>query len=243
MSTFFTMEIYRFLMYNYSIEQKLWKLLRAREEMGKIMRRKLIIIGASGHGKVAADIALKMNKWNSISFLDDNKSLKTSLGIEVIGTTNDAMKYKDEADFFVAIGKSITRASFQSKLEERGFSIASLIHPDAIIGPQVEIGQGTVIMAGVVINCCTKIGKGCIVNTSATIDHDCMVEDYVHIGPGVNLAGEVNIGPINWIGIGSVISNNITICKGNMIGAGAVVVKDITEPGTYIGLPARRVNK
>ena len=207
------------------------------------MKKNLIIIGASGHGKVAADIALKMNKWKTISFLDDNKSLKTSLGLQVIGTSDHALKYKDQADFFVAIGKSITRASFQERLEARGFSIASLTHPDSVIGPQVEIGQGSVIMAGVVINCSSKIGKGCIVNTSATVDHDCTVDDYVHIGPGVNIAGEVNIGPMNWIGIGSIISNNVDICKGNMIGAGAVVVKDITKPGTYIGLPARRLIK
>lgn len=70
------------------------------------MKDKLIIIGASGHGKVVADIALKMNKWYSISFLDDNESLKIFMGLEVIGRTTDAITYKEEADFFVAIGNN-----------------------------------------------------------------------------------------------------------------------------------------
>lgn len=69
------------------------------------MKDKLIIIGASGHGKVVADIAIKMNKWQSIAFLDDDESIKTSMGLEVIGRTADAFTYKDEADFFCGYWK------------------------------------------------------------------------------------------------------------------------------------------
>ena len=98
-------------------------------------------------------------------------------------------------------------------------------------------------MAGVVINCCTRIGKGCIINTGATIDHDNLIEDYVHISPGAHLAGTVKVGQGSWLGIGSVVSNNVNITSGCKVGAGAVVVKDITEPGTYVGVPVRRVVK
>lgn len=110
-----------------------------------------------------------------------------------------------------------------------------------MIGSEVEIGIGTTVMAGVVINSSTKIGKGCIVNTSSSLDHDNVIEDYVHISPGAKLAGTVKIGKGSWIGIGSVVSNNVNICSECKVGAGAVVVKDITEPGTYVGVPARRV--
>lgn len=96
-------------------------------------------------------------------------------------------------------------------------------------------------MAGVIINSCTKIGKGCIINTAATIDHDNMIEDYVHISPGVHLAGTVKIGQGSWLGIGSVVSNNVNIISGCNVGAGAVVVKSINEPGVYVGVPVRRV--
>lgn len=206
------------------------------------MKNKLIIIGASGHGKVAADIAIKMNKWQSIAFLDDNESIKASMGLEVIGKTIDAFMYKDEADFFVAIGSNATREKVQENLIEQGLNVVKLIHPSAVIGTDVEIGIGTVVMAGVVINSSSRIGKGCIINTSSSLDHDNVIESYVHISPGVSLAGTVKVGKGSWLGIGSVVSNNVNICSGCNVGAGAVVVKAITVPGTYVGVPVRRVD-
>ena len=205
------------------------------------MKEKLLVIGAGGHGKVIADIALKMNIWKSIAFLDDNDNVKSSLGIDVIGKTTDVTKYIREYDIFVAIGNNVIREKIQQKLEDEGASIPILIHPNAVIGKQVTLGSGTAVMAGAIINCCTRIGKGCIVNTGATIDHDNLIEDYVHISPGVHTAGTVKIGKGTWLGIGCIVSNNLNIISGCVVGAGTVVIKDITEPGTYAGVPARSV--
>jgi sugar O-acyltransferase (sialic acid O-acetyltransferase NeuD family) len=205
------------------------------------MKDSLLIIGASGHGKVVADIALKMNRWKYIAFLDDDATKKAVIGLEVIGNTLDAFTCIGKSDIFVAIGNNFMRENFQEKLETEGANIPVLVHPNAIIGRQVELGNGTVVMAGVVINCCTKIGKGCIINTGATLDHDNDIEDYVHISPGVHAAGAVKIGKRTWLGVGSIVSNNVNVTNDCMIGAGAVVIKDITEPGTYIGVPAKRV--
>ncbi len=206
------------------------------------MKEKLIIVGASGHGKVAADIAIKMSKWQRIAFLDDDESIEISMGLEVIGKTADALTYKDEADFFVAIGRNAIREKIQEKLIEQGLNVVSLIHPSAVIGTDVEIGVGTVVMAGTVINSSTRIGKGCIINTSSSLDHDNVVKDFVHVSPGVRIAGNVSIGEGTWIGIGSVISNNVNICSGCKVGAGALVIKDIAEPGTYVGVPAKKAD-
>jgi sugar O-acyltransferase (sialic acid O-acetyltransferase NeuD family) len=205
------------------------------------MKNKLLIIGASGHGKVVADIALKMDKWQNISFLDDDKSIKLSMGLEVIGTLGDVFTHLDEYEIFVGIGHNTTRQRIHETLETVGASIPVLIHPDAVLGSEVDIGIGTAVMAGAIINCCTKIGKSCIINTGSTTDHDNFIEDYVHISPGVHLAGTVRVGQLSWLGIGSVISNNVNITSGCQIGAGSVVIKDITEPGVYVGVPVRRV--
>lgn len=205
------------------------------------MKNKLLIIGASGHGKVAADIALKMGTWKTIAFLDDNENLLTSMGIDIVGKSFDVFSHIGEYDIFVAIGDNQTRETLQEKLEIKGASIPVLIHPAAIIGEEVDLGAGTVMMAGAVVNPCTKIGKGCIVNTGTTIDHDNVIEDYVHVSPGVHLAGGVKVGKGSWLGIGSIIKNNVLITAHCTVGAGAVVVKDITKSGTYIGVPARRV--
>ena len=182
-----------------------------------------------------------MNKWQSIAFLDDDKSIKTSIGLEVIGTSDDIFTHIDEYEIFVGIGNNDTRQRIHEMLETFGASIPILIHPSAVIGSQVDVGTGTVVMAGVVVNCCTKIGKGCIINTGSTIDHDNCIEDFVHVSPGSHLAGTVKVGKGSWLGIGSVVSNNINIANGCKVGAGSVVVKDISESGVYVGVPVRRV--
>ena len=205
------------------------------------MKDMLIIIGASGHGKVVADIAIKLNKWQSIAYFDDDDSIKTCMGLQVIGKTVDVIKYKDKAEFFIAIGNNLIRERIYRELENIGIETITLIHPSAIIGNDVEIGLGTVVMAGTVINSSSRIGKACIINTSSSVDHDNLIGDFVHIAPGVRLAGTVKVGNGSWLGIGSVVSNNLSICSNCKIGAGAVVVKDIEESGTYIGVPTKRV--
>lgn len=207
------------------------------------MRRNLLIIGASGHGIVVADIAIQMSKWDNIAFLDDNPQLKTSIGLKVIGTTDEYEQYITEYDIFIAIGNNEIREKIYNKLEKADASVPILIHPSAVINDHVEINKGTVIMAGAIINSCTKIGKCCIVNTGSTIDHDNFIEDFVHISPGVHIAGTVEVSQGTWLGIGSVVSNNVKITSKCIIGAGAVVVKNISESGTYLGVPARRVNE
>ncbi|MBG9530950.1 acetyltransferase [Bacillus thuringiensis] len=205
------------------------------------MKEKLLIIGASGHGRVIADIALKMNKWQSIAFLDDNENVGSSMGIQIIDKSASISKYIDDYDFFVGIGNNVIREKIQRQLEAEEASIPVLVHPSAIIGEQVYLEAGTVVMAGAVINCCTKIGKGCIINTASTVDHDNVIEDYVHVSPGAHLAGTVKVGRGTWLGAGSVVSNNINITHSCKIGAGAVVIRDITESRTYVGVPVRRI--
>lgn len=206
------------------------------------MKDRLLIIGASGHGKVVADIAIKMNKWQVIAFLDDDESIKSSIGLDVIGTIVDALKYKDEADFFVAIGNNSVRQNIHEWLISNGLSIVNVVHPNAIIASGVDIGIGTAVMAGVVINSSSIIGRGCIINTSCSLDHDNILEDFVHISPGSHLAGKVTVGKGSWLGVGTIVSNNINIISGCKLGAGVVVVNDITEAGTYVGVPARKVD-
>lgn len=202
---------------------------------------KLIIIGAGGHGRVVADIAVKMAKWKSVSFLDDNEPDKLFSGLNVIGPVSDALKYKNSADFIVAFGDNYARRNIQSDMEKKKFSIVNLIHPNTVIGSGVSFGSGNVVTAGVVINPLTKIGNGCILNTSSSIDHDNLIDDFVHIGPGVHLAGSVQVGENSSLGTGSNVINNITICKNCIIGASTLIINDIREPGTYIGIPSIRI--
>ena len=96
-------------------------------------------------------------------------------------------------------------------------------------------------MAGAVINCGTKIRTHCIINTGATLDHDNKISDFVHISPGVHLAGAVSVGEKSWMGVGSCCVNNISVGAEIVVGAGSVVVKDLLESGTYVGIPAKKI--
>lgn len=198
------------------------------------MKKKLIIIGSGGHGRVCAEIA-ELNGYLDISFLDDNNN--NSL---VIGPTEDYYKYIDVSDFFIAIGNNKIRSAFIKKIYDVNGKLATLIHPDSIISKNTEIGPGTVVIAGAVINIGALIGKGVIINTSSSVDHDSRVGDYVNLSVGVHIAGNVNIGDEVFIGSGATVINNISICSGAIIGAGAVVINNITENGTYVGVPARK---
>lgn len=200
----------------------------------------MAIIGASGHGKVLADIAQK-NGYTSIVFLDDNPAVRSCGDYRVIGSCKEAL-LNQNFDFIVAIGDAGIRRAIQSKLSGMGLHIVSLIHPSAVIAPHTKIGVGSAVMAGAVINPYAELGQGCIVNTCASVDHDCRIGDYVHIAVGAHVAGTVTIGDNTWVGAGATVSNNICVTADCMIGTGAVVVDDLDRAGTYIGVPARRMD-
>lgn len=206
--------------------------------MGDTELNKLIIIGASGHGKVVADIA-RLVGYEEIVFLDNNFAIKKCAGYPVMGP--DTMTKELEGDIFVAIGNSRFRKKLMDRDSDRIFP--TLIHPDAVIAKGSAIGEGSVIMAGVVINPDAKVGKGTIINTSSSVDHDCLIGDYCHISVGTHLSGAVCVGDNCWIGAGAIVSNNVNVCSDVTIGAGAVVIKDIQEEGTYIGVPAKKMLK
>ena len=196
-------------------------------------QKKLIIIGASGHGQVVADIAL-LNGYKDIVFCDDNPSLTECMGFPIVGRTEDAVKM--DGDKIVAIGDPEVRERLQERI-----NAVTLIHPNAVIGVTVTMGAGCVVMAGGIINPNTTIGKGVIINTSASVDHDCVIGDYAHIAVGAHVCGSVSIGKRTWIGAGATVRNNINICNDCMIGTGAAVVNDIDTPGTYVGVPAKKI--
>lgn len=206
------------------------------------MGRDVIVLGGSGHAKVIADIILKSGD-NLVGFLDDNKEIQNKIVFDnkkVIGTINDCYKYPD-VYFIIGIGSNKVRRTIS---QEYNLNWYTAIHPNAVIADDVEIGEGTVVMAGTIINTGTKIGKHCIINTSSSVDHDNILEDYVHISPGAHLAGNVTIKNSTWICAGAIVINNIIIEKNNVIGAGAVVIQNINaENSTYVGIPAYKLDK
>ena len=206
------------------------------------MTKELAIVGASGHGKVIADIAEQLGY--TVNFYDDAYPSKAHIEQWPIhGTCADLIALNNTKatlsnDVIVAIGNNEIRQQKIQLLQQNSFNLITLIHPKAVISQYSKIAPGTVIFAGAIINAFANVGVGCIINTAAVVEHDCSIDDFSHICPNVALAGGVTVGAKCWVGIGSQVKQLITIGDNCIIGAGSTVVKNIPDNVTAFGSPA-----
>jgi len=201
---------------------------------------RLAILGASGHGKVLADIA-ELCGWKEVVFFDDAWPARQMNGPwPIVGDSAALLGQLKHVDgVIVGIGNNQVRHDKQHQLAAAGAPLVSLIHPQAVISRHSVIGIGSVVMAGVVVNIDSRIGLGAILNTGCSVDHDNILGDFVHLSPGARLAGGVTVGDLSWVGIGACIRQMIQVGSRVVIGAGAVVVKPVANGITAAGVPAR----
>lgn len=208
----------------------------------------LLIFGAGGHAKVVADIARRCRKQiiGFIDNLDSSRAGKKFYGGTILGGMDATKKLRashTDLEVVVAVGDCKARVKIADSLQKAGLSLITLLHPAAVLAPDVKLGKGTIVVAGAILNAGTVIGENVIINTAASVDHDCRVGDGVHIGPGVRLGGNVSIGATSWIGIGAIIKDRISIGKSCVIGAGALVLKDVPDNTVAYGSPAVAARK
>jgi sugar O-acyltransferase (sialic acid O-acetyltransferase NeuD family) len=144
-----------------------------------------------------------------------------------------------ERDAVLAIGDEEVRDRIVS---DRPLQCWGVLNFGRMFG-KCHIHSGCIVCPGTILTTNVTLGRHCIVNINCTIGHDVLIGDFVTINPGVNISGNVSIGANCNIGSNAVIRNGVTICDDVVIGAGSVVVKDITEPGIYVGSPAVRLDK
>ena len=192
----------------------------------------MYLYGASGHGKVIKEI-LEAQGRKVDGFIDDNPNINELSGLPVLHSTEGV----DEV--IISIGVNATRKRVVEKLSCPIGQVA--IHTLATVSESTEIGEGSVLMAGAIVNAEARIGKHCIINTGATVDHECIIDDYVHIAPGVHLCGQVQVGEGTLIGVGASIIPCVKIGKWCTIGAGAAVVEDVPDYSTVVGVPAKLI--
>jgi len=194
----------------------------------------MYLFGASGHAKVIVDILLSKGV-QVLGFYDEDEAKKQLWGIPVIGKTKD---FADPiAECIVSIGKNDIRRKVVQQLSEAEFGTA--VHKTSNIGSHVQIGEGTVVMAGTIINADTKIGEHVIINTSASVDHDCKIKDFAHIAPNASLCGGVEVGEGTLVGAGATVIPLVKIGDWCTIGAGAVVVEDVPDNSVVVGNPGK----
>jgi len=198
----------------------------------------LAIFGASGHGKVVADLAECLG-YNVVFFDDAYPERKNIEHWSVIGSFDDLLRsQKKYINTVVAIGNNEIRFQFYNQLEQAGFILPFLIHPTAVVSKYAIISSGTVVFANTVINAFAQIGGNCIINTGAIVEHDCMVGNTVHLSPNVSLAGGTIVGDFSWLGIGSVTRQLVTIGNNSIVGANSTVISNIPSNVVALGTPA-----
>lgn len=208
----------------------------------------IFIFGTGGHAKVVIDI-VEREGVHRIAYLADDNILPDNtelMGYKIIGGREELLFNRNldhPLSFIVAVGNNETRGAISHWLCSQGFLRAKSVHPSAHIARCAQIGEGTVIMAGSIINTDAVIGKDVIINTGSTIDHDCLIEDGCHIAPGVTICGTVRIGQRTLISAGVTIGPNVCIGSDVVIGAGSTVLNNIPSYSLAVGTPAKVVKK
>ncbi|UKM63944.1 acetyltransferase [Flavobacteriaceae bacterium GSB9] len=205
----------------------------------------VVIIGASGHAKVVIDIVERLNQYSIVGLIDSFKPIDSSIyNYRVLGNENDIPRLSKSHNFklgIIAIGDNWTRKLIYEKIKKISpdFDYISAIHPNAVIGKNVKIGKGTVIMAGAVINSDANIGKFCIVNTKASLGHDSILKKYASLAPNSTIGGKSTIGACSAICMGAIIIQDISIGKHSIIGAAALINKNISDYKMVYGIPGK----
>lgn len=206
-------------------------------------RPRILLLGASGHGKAMADLLLADGSYDVVGFVDAAPKASKVLGLPVLGDESMLVVLAGQgiALAHAAVGDNAQRLAAAARLRAAGFALPSMTHPTALIGHGARLGQGAAILARAVIGPEAEIGALALINTGAIVEHDCVVEEAAHIGPGAVLAGGVRVGAGALIGAGAVVRPGVVIGAGAVVGAGAAVVDNVAPGARVMGVPARPV--
>lgn len=195
------------------------------------------VFGAGGHANVVVGTLLDLGAVVEGIF-DDRLDMrgKDVLGVKVLGPIAEGVQKNGEVGV-IAVGDNITRSRLARFLT--GWKFTTVVHPKALVHNSAQLGPGTVVFAGAIIQPNVRVGAHCIVNTGATIDHDCVLEDFVHVAPGVHLGGSVFLEEGALIGIGGIVIPGRRIGKWSIVGAGSVVTDDVPRCSVVAGVPTR----
>lgn len=207
----------------------------------------LVIIGAGGFGRECHDIVVAMNEqepqWDFLGFIADpepDRDLMDRRGTRWIGTTK-ALRQHAGVSFIVGVGDPAVRERLAQDAERAGLLPGILIHPNASLGMDVAIGEGTVICSHSSITTNVRIGRHVNVDQNVAVGHDTSLSDYVRINPGATVAGGVTLSRSVLVGTNAAVIQNVRIGEATVVGAGAVVLNDVPSGVTVVGVPARRL--
>lgn len=208
--------------------------------------KKLVIVGAGGHGVVCAEIAEETGRYDEIVFSDERKYGTRIANMWLVEYRDSDLGSLSAGDneFILGVGQTglgSQRQSLYDGILRTGLSGATIVSPDGYVSTSAELGAGSLVGRMAVVQPGARIGTNVIVNTRALVEHDAHIGDHCHVSTGAILNGGVSIGHGCLVGSGAVVLHGVSVCDNVIIGAGAVLTCDISNPGTYVGVPARKV--
>lgn len=211
-----------------------------------------MIVGAGGFGRETADVVEAINAvasepvWDLLGIADDapsevNLERMARRGLVYLGTISDLVEAASRPRYVVGIGSPAVRRRVADELDVAGFVAASLIHPDASVGSEVTVGEGTVILTGARVTTNISLGRHVHLNPNVTIGHDTVVEDFVSMNPGSSVSGDCLIEAGALIGVGAVVLNQLRVGSDALVGGSACVIRDVPEATVVVGVPAKKL--
>lgn len=210
---------------------------------------RILLIGASGHAKVIIDIIERAGEHEIVGLITaEQRHDPIFNGYPILGGFDSLPEISEERNvegLIAAVGDNWSRSEVVRRVADLlpTCDFVTCTHPSAQIARCVEIGSGTVIMAGAVVNSGSCIGRHCIINTRASLDHDSVIGEFASIAPGATVGGNVHIGDYSAISLGSNIIHGLTIGEHTVIGAGSAVVSDVPSYVVAYGTPARVIRE
>jgi sugar O-acyltransferase (sialic acid O-acetyltransferase NeuD family) len=206
--------------------------------------KRVVIIGAGGHGREVADILRHQAQHNPdlniLGFVDEAHGLPAVInGLPILGDwawfeTVD----KGAVSVVCAVGMPRVRKRLVERAKAIGLSFINAISPSAHISPTAKLGEGLMLFPQSFASTDSIIGDHAIVNVAATVSHDTKVGPYGTLNPGVHLAGSVVVHEGCYLGMGACVIQGVSIGPWASVGAGAVVLRDLPADVTAVGVPA-----
>ena len=203
--------------------------------IGSTNKNQVLIYGGGGFCKAIIDILRQKGEYRIAGILERKyPNCDDIKGYKVIGTSDEKTMYELYQKGYTKVinavgfdGKKHGRKAPYDMLKKIGFEFVNVVHPRAIIEPDVFFGEGNLIAAGAIIGSDAIIGNNCIINAGCIISHDCIISDNCHIASGAILGGNVIVGENTLIGQGCTIFKGIKIGDNVVIANGAKITRDV----------------